>query len=99
MLELHAKYGGDSPWILHGFRANALVMKVFLKRGFYFSYGIHFNEKALMKTPLNRLLLETDEASATELESLYVRVAALLKIEKTELLKLIKKNMKALFSM
>ena len=98
MLALHAKYSGV-PWILHGFRANASVMEMFLKRGFYFSYGIHFNEEALLKTPPNCLLLETDEASEDELQKLYVRVAALLKMDVPELAELIKKNMRVLFSM
>ena len=97
MLELHAKYGGT--WILHGFRANAYVMDIFLKRGFYFSYGPHFNEDALLKTPLGHLLLETDEASETELNGLYERVAELLKMDKENLAGLMKKNMERLFSM
>ena len=97
MLELHAKYGGT--WILHGFRANALVMEMFLKRGFYFSYGLHFNEEALLKTPLGHLLLETDEASETELNSLYERVAALLKMDTDNLAEFMRKNMGRLFSM
>ena len=97
MLELHAKYGGT--WILHGFRANASVMGVFLKRGFYFSYGSHFNEEALLKTPLDRLLLETDEASEAELIDLYGRVSVLLAMDTACLAGLMKKNMGRLFSM
>ena len=99
ILELHAKYGDDVPWILHGFRANVHVMEMFLKKGFYLSYGIHFNEEALLKTPLTHLLLETDEASELELKGLYARVATLLKMDVAELVELIKKNMRSLFSM
>jgi len=98
MLELHAKYG-DTAWILHGFRANTLVMEMFLKRGFYFSYGYHFNEEALLKTPLDHLLLETDEASEVELIGLYERVAELLKMDTGNLAGLMRKNMRRLFSM
>ena len=97
MLELHAKYGGT--WILHGFRANALVMDMFLKRGFYFSYGPRFNEEALLKTPLDHLLLETDEGSVAELIGLYERVAVLLKTNADSLAELMEKNMGRLFSM
>jgi TatD DNase family protein len=33
-----------------------------LKRGFYLSFGEHFHDEALRSTPLERLLLETDES-------------------------------------
>ena len=97
LLELHRNYG-KTPWILHGFRANAAVMNMFLRKSFFFSYGIHFNEEALVNTPIDHLLLETDEASEEELELLYNQVAALREVSVEELAAQMQKNMSALFS-
>ena len=97
MLELHRKYDGI-PWILHGFRGNASVMEMFLRKGFFFSCGIRFNEEALAAIPAGHLLLETDEASESELVALYGRVAALRGISAEELSAQMQKNMSSLFS-
>lgn len=49
---------------VHGFRGNANVARTLLDAGCYLSYGIRFNPAALAVTPLDRLLIETDDAPA-----------------------------------
>ncbi len=47
--------------IVHGMRGNAHVARTLIDAGCYLSYGEHFNPAALLATPLDRLLAETDE--------------------------------------
>lgn len=98
LLSLHKRSKSQVPWVLHGFRGNVFEMRMFLKRGFFFSYGIRFNEEALRETPEDYLLLESDEYSIAELENLYERVALIRGMELDELLEVIKKNISRLFS-
>ena len=49
---------------VHGFRGNANVARTLLDAGCYLSYGIRFNPAALAITPLDRLLIETDDGQA-----------------------------------
>ena len=46
----------------HGFRGNARVARQLLDAGFYLSYGQYFNPEAVRITPIDRLLVETDES-------------------------------------
>lgn len=55
----------DVVLIIHGMRGNAHVARSLLDGGCYLSYGPHFNPAALLATPLDRLLIETDDASAS----------------------------------
>ncbi len=47
--------------IIHGMRGNAHVARTLLDAGCYLSYGPRFNPAALQATPLDRLLIETDD--------------------------------------
>lgn len=58
----------DVPLIIHGMRSNAHVARTLLDGGCYLSFGPRFNPEALSATPLDRLLIETDEAPVTILE-------------------------------
>ena len=58
----------DVPLIIHGMRNNVHVARTLLDGGCYLSFGPHFNPEALSATPLDRLLIETDEAPVTILE-------------------------------
>ncbi|MBQ9556737.1 MAG: TatD family hydrolase [Muribaculaceae bacterium] len=53
------------PVIIHGMRSNQHVARALLEAGCHLSYGARFNAEALMSTPLERLLIETDDASTT----------------------------------
>ncbi len=52
----------DVTLVIHGMRGNAHVACTLLDAGCYLSYGPRFNEEALQATPLDRLLLETDDS-------------------------------------
>ena len=84
------------PWVIHGFRGKESVARELLKHGFFLSFGEKFQEAALSVTPLERLLLETDE-STLPIEILYARVAALRGISEAVLREEMEKNVKRLF--
>ena len=48
--------------VVHGMRANAQVAQMLLREGFLLSFGARFNPDAVRCTPLDSLLIETDEA-------------------------------------
>ncbi len=48
--------------IVHGMRGNANVARTLVNAGCYLSYGERFNPDALLATPLDRILAETDES-------------------------------------
>ena len=52
----------DVPLAIHGFRGNEHVARTLLDAGCYLSFGARFNPAALLTTPLDRLLIETDDA-------------------------------------
>lgn len=52
---------GHVSVVIHGMRGNEHVARMLLDAGCYLSYGIRFNPRALAVTPLDRLLIETDD--------------------------------------
>ena len=52
----------DVTLIIHGMRGNAHVASTLLTAGCYLSYGPRYNAEALLITPLDRLLIETDDS-------------------------------------
>ena len=53
------------PLVIHGIRANEHVARMLLDADCYLSFGSHFNPDTLRSTPLDRFLIETDEAPVT----------------------------------
>lgn len=49
------------PWIIHGMRGNPRVAQPLIDAGFYLSFGSRFNPATVAATPLDRLLIETDD--------------------------------------
>ena len=68
---------------IHGMRANAHVAQTLLDAGCYLSYGIRFNPDALSSTPLDRLLIETDDSDAT-IDEVATQVAQVLHLTPNE---------------
>ena len=66
------------PMIIHGLRANEHVARALLDAGCYLSYGIRFNPAALRITPLDRLLIETDDALDSTIHDVALAVATAL---------------------
>ena len=64
--------------------------------GLYLSFGARYNVDALRATPLDRLFLETDEATCG-IQAIYNKVAADLKMDVDELKKQVKKNIDRIF--
>ena len=56
--------GCQVPMAIHGMRGNEHVARLLLDADCYLSFGIRFNPAALRITPLDRLLIETDEHPA-----------------------------------
>lgn len=55
----------DVTLAIHGFRGNEHVARTLLDAGCYLSFGARFNPSALLVTPLDRLLIETDDPTVT----------------------------------
>ena len=79
------------PWIVHGFRGKPEQARQYIAAGFFLSFGKRFNTEALLATPLDRILLESDEDSAPLTEH-YARVADILSLSIEELAMLIERN-------
>lgn len=67
----------DVPLAIHGMRSNEHVARMLLDAGCYLSFGPRFNPRAVQVTPLERLLIETDEDSAS-IDEVAARVASAL---------------------
>lgn len=74
LLKLKKKIRPTNPWIIHGFRGNAILAGEFLRHGFYLSFGDKYQEEALRTVPADKLFLETDE-SVVPIDELYRRAA------------------------
>ena len=69
--------------IIHGMRGNAHVASTLLTAGCYLSYGPRFNAEALLITPLDRLLIETDD-SDVPITTVAAQVASTLHLTATQ---------------
>lgn len=65
----------DMAWVIHGFRGNENVAQQLLDAGFYLSFGAKYNKQALAITPLDRLLVETDDEPGDTIEHVLKVVA------------------------
>lgn len=55
----------DVPLAIHGMRGNEHVARTLLDAGCYLSYGLRFNAAALQATPLDHVLIETDDSAVS----------------------------------
>lgn len=79
--------GGGSlpPMLIHGFRGKREQAGQLLNKGFYLSFGGHYNAEALcLAYESGRMLLETDDLN-TPIAVLYADVAMLLEMERAQL--------------
>lgn len=90
------KFRKQEPWIIHGFRGKEKLAKQLLDAGLYLSFGERYNVEALRATPLDRLFLETDEATCG-IHAVYNKVAIDLEMDVNELKKHVKKNIDRIF--
>lgn len=73
------------PLAVHGMRSNANVARLWLDAGCYLSFGARFNPAALIATPIDRLLIETDD-SDTSIDQVAQLVAGTLGMPTNELI-------------
>ena len=86
------------PLVVHGMRGNEHVAHTWLVEAeCYLSYGARFNPKAIEVTPLNRLLIETDEADET-IQEVAAQVANVLHLTAEQVLDLVAENTHRLLS-
>jgi len=93
---LREQVKSSSPWIIHGFRGNAVLAEQYIRHGFYLSFGEHYHPEALCATPIDRLFLETDE-SPTPITTLYEHAAILRGISTDILQRAIGENIEKVF--
>lgn len=96
IIALHKKLKPENAWIIHGFRGNGNIADALLKEGFYLSYGELFNDVSLLRTPLDRMFIETD-CSGVPVEKIYSVIAGKLGMHQDALEKEISANIKRLF--
>ena len=96
LLEIKKRSKNTQAWILHGFRGNAKQVQQLLSHGFYISFGLQYSKETLMKTPLERLFLETDE-TAIPIENHYEKVVEILNIDEQALCCQISDNFDGVF--
>lgn len=74
LVKLKREINPKQPWIIHGFRGKKEVADVFLKHGFYLSFGEYFHPKTVQSIPIERLFIESDE-STLSIEEIYQKIA------------------------
>lgn len=86
ILSIRRKLGLTTvPLAVHGMRSNAHVAQTWLDAGCYLSFGARFNPAALLATPIDRLLIETDD-SDTPIEEVATLVAQTLHLTPAEVI-------------
>jgi TatD DNase family protein len=83
---------------IHGMRANERVARLLLDEGCYLSFGVRFNPRTLQETPIERLLIETDE-DPTPIQEVAAAVADQLQISAEEVIRQTDFNARRLLKM
>lgn len=77
LIALKKEFAPYSAWIIHGFRGKKELAQSLVRQGFYLSFGTRYNREALQGTPIDRILIETDE-DTQPIYNLYQEAASLL---------------------
>lgn len=92
----------DIPWVIHGFNQKTEIARQLLAQGFYFSLGKALlnpesnASKWLQNLPIERLLLETDDAEIP-IEQIYKVAASAINLSESELVSNLQLNCKSVF--
>lgn len=84
LLTIKNEFKPSQPWIIHGFRGKPQLAQQLLKAGCFLSFGEKFNEESVKVTPIEKLLIETDE-SQLPVQEIYHRIGRLKAVDPTEL--------------
>lgn len=96
ILRLRKEQHATQPWIYHGFRGKPQQLQSLVKAGFYVSFGPRFNAESLRLCPMERLLVETDEATCS-IGEVYALIATSRGVPLHELVKQMHRNYATLF--
>lgn len=102
LLKLKAEFGESSHWVIHGFNQNPAIAKRLIDHGFYFSLGSALlnptsNAVACLSfLPIERLLLETDDAKI-DIRDVYNAAADALNLPVSELVSNLQANCEHVF--
>ena len=96
IIALHKTIKPSQKWIIHGFRAKPTVLDTLLKEDFLISYGPLFNAQSLINTPIDRLLIETDE-SHQSIDLVTNTISSTLGIPTSHLIKAVSLNLSRCF--
>lgn len=103
ILKVYKKAEINQPLIFHGFRGKPDVAHQILSAGGYLSFGRAITTKdeatisSFRKTPINKLFLETDDATDVSIEDVYRSAAAIKQLPLEELISEISTNFARLF--
>ena len=89
---------GHVALVIHGMRGNGHVARTLLDAGCYLSYGSRFNAAAVLATPLDRLLIETDDGPVG-IHDVATTVASALHLTTDEILGITAGNIRALMGL
>lgn len=96
LLQLKKEMQPHQPWVIHGFRGKMELAEMCLRQGCYLSFGPKFQESALKKVPIDRLLIETDDSMVSIVE-IHRRIAEVRGISLEELAECVSKNAREVF--
>lgn len=97
LIVLKKKLAPVVPWIIHGFRGNAVLSRQLIDQGFYLSFSELFNPGTLRLEILDYIFFETDEQK-TSIHAVYHTVSSHLNIEIESLAFRISSNVERVFS-
>lgn len=96
LLQLRKEQQPAMPWMLHGFRGKPQQLRSLLDAGFFVSFGHNSNEESLCLCPLGRMMLETDDGTAS-IKELYNNVAKKRGLDVEDLRKAMAENYRTFF--
>lgn len=91
IISIHKEIKPRQMWIIHGFRGKPQQAEQLTKAGFYLSFGEKFNTDGIKATPVEKLLVESDE-STSGISEIYSRIANAKGISVNELASAVLKN-------
>lgn len=91
ILNLRRTMRPQQAWIIHGFRGKPQQAAQYTAAGLYLSFGEHCNSDALAATPLDKLLIESDE-SRLPIAEIYKKAADILELPQEKLAAVVEEN-------
>lgn len=84
LVNLRKALNPRQTWIIHGFRGKPELADQLVRAGLYLSFGELHNQESVSITPVERLLIETDE-SEMNIEDIYEKISTLKQCSTDEL--------------